>query len=213
MTMPALDFRQFERENIRRSQDLLGSSGTLGGQAENEFFQRSLGFDAQQGAVESARGIVGSLTPDLQRNLEFARGQAVGRGRLDTGFFDEDRGRLFEDFNTRVANAVAANALQAQRLNLANVGQIGQFGENIQNRFVNLLGGSLDRATAERNAEPPSLFGRLLGAGLSIAGTAVGGSIGGPQGAAVGGAVGREAGGIITPTRGPVEINPGGGFG
>lgn len=189
------DFRRFQGQNVLRSQRALGRAETMGEEAESEFFRRSLGFDAQAAAEESARGIVGSLTPSLERNLEFARGQAVGSGRLDTGFFDIDRGRIFEDFNERVANAIAANALQAQNLNLANTQAIGSFGQNLNNRFVNLLGGSLDRATAEQNAaeRKGSLFGKLLG---GAAGIGVGLITGNPfAGVAAGQAVSQTAGG------------------
>ena len=44
----------------------------LGARAEGEFFERALNFDPQAAAEESSRGIVGQLTPDLLRNLEFA---------------------------------------------------------------------------------------------------------------------------------------------
>jgi len=190
--------RTFEA-NVSRSQRALQEQERLGGLAQNEFFQRSLGFDAQSAAEESARGIVGGLRPQLQQNLEFARGQAVGGGRLDTGFFDIDRGRIFEDFNDRVANAVARNALQAQQLNLQNIGQIGTFGESTQNRFVNLLGGSLDRATAEENArrQGGGLFGKLLGGAAGLAtGIATGNPFAGlGVGQAVSGAFGGGGGG------------------
>ena len=187
-----MGFSRFQEQNVNRSQTALREQGRLGSEAQNEFFQRSLGFDAQGAAEESARGIVGGLRPQLQENLEFARGQAVGGGRLDTGFFDIDRGRIFQDFNDRVANAVARNALQAQQLNLQNIGQIGTFGESTQNRFVNLLGGSLDRATAEKNARGGGLFSKLLGGAAGLAagiatgnpfvGLGVSGALGGPGG-------------------------------
>ncbi len=189
-----MGFSQFRRENTQRSQDELRRSQQLGGQAENEFFQRSLNFDAQAAAETSARGIAGSLSGQLGRNLELARGQAVGSGRLDTGFFDEDRGRIFEDFNERLTNAIAQQALQAQSLNLQNLGNIGNFGANVSNRFVNLLGGSLDRATAEENARKQQgggLFGKLLGGVLGAAAPGVGSSIG----AAIGGGISGLFGG------------------
>lgn len=191
-----MGFSRFFEENVGRAQAALGTAGRRGEEAESEFFRRSLAFDPQQAATESARGIVGGLTPQLQQNLEFARGQAVGGGRLQTGFFDVDRGRIFEDFNERVANAVARNALQAQQLNLANIGQIGSFGESTQNRFVNLLGGSLDRATAEENLrrQGGGLFGKILG---GLGGIATGIATGNPfagiaAGSAISGAVGGD---------------------
>ncbi|MDH3291580.1 MAG: hypothetical protein OEO20_11265 [Gemmatimonadota bacterium] len=159
--------------------DEIERSRGLGAEAESEFFKRALAFDPQQGAEESARGIVAGLTPQLTRNLEFARGQAAGTGRLETGFFDVDRGRLFEDFNDRVASAVAANALQAQGLQQRGIESIGAFGQNVQNRFVNLLGGSLDRAQAEENAaKGGGLFGKLIGGAAGLVGGPIAGAAG-----------------------------------
>jgi len=199
-------FSRFEEENTQRAQRALRSSERLGGRAENEFFQRSLGFDAQAAAERSAMGIAGSLSGQLGRNLELARGQAVGSGRLETGFFDEDRGRIFEDFNERLTNAIAQQALQAQSLNLQNLGQIGQFGQNVQNRFVNLLGGSLDRATAEENArrqQGGGLFGQLLGGVIGAAAPGIGSTIGGAIGSGISGLFGGggDGGGGANPSR------------
>jgi hypothetical protein len=158
----------------------------MGNEAESEFFRRALAFDPQAAAETSAQGIVASLTPQLERNLEFARGQAVGSGRLETGFFDIDRGRLFEDFNDRVAAAVAANAMQSAGLQQRGIESIGSFGQNLQNRFVNLLGGSLDRGQAEQNAqrEGGGLFGKLLGGAAGL--------VGGPIASAAGEWVGNK---------------------
>ncbi len=158
-------FRGAKSDLTRQALGATRRAGQLGAEAESEFFRRAQEFDPQAAAERSAQGIAGSLSRDLQRNLTFAQGQAVGGGRLDTGFFDEDRGFLFEDFNERLTDAIARQALQAQQLNLSNIQGIGRFGESVSNRFTNLLGGSLDRAQAEENArrEGGGLFGKILG--------------------------------------------------
>lgn len=159
-----------------------------GAGAEAEFFRRSMEFDPQAAAEASAGGIAESLSRQLNRNLTDAQGAAVGGGRLDTGFFDEDRGRLFEDFNERLASAVASQALQAQQLNLANIQGIGRFGESISNRFVNLLGGATQAGVQEQSAENQrgGLFGKILG------------GIGGLVLPGIGSAVGEFVGNKIT---------------
>jgi len=181
-------FRGAKSDLTRQALGATKRAGAMGQAAESEFFRRSTEFDPQAAAEESAGGIAESLSRQLGRNLEFAQGQAVGGGRLDTGFFDEDRGYLFEDFNERLASAVASQALQAQQLNLANIQGIGRFGESVSNRFVNLLGGSLDRAQAEENAakQGGGLFGKILG------------GIGGLVLPGVGSAVGEWVGNKVT---------------
>jgi hypothetical protein len=184
---PTPTFRGAAPDLTRRALAEVSRSSALGTQAENEFFKRAMAFDPQAYAEQSAQGIVGSLTPQFQRNLQMMQGQAAGSGRLETGFFDMDRGRLFEDFNNRVAQAVAANAMQSAGMAQQNIGQIGEFGGNLQNRFINLLGGSLDRATAEENArkEGGGLFGKLLGGALGL----VGGPIASAAGSYIGGKI------------------------
>jgi hypothetical protein len=143
----------------------------VGARAESEFFNRALNFDARTGAAETAQGIAGDLSTTLARNLELARGQAAGSGRLNTGFFDVDRSRLFEDFNSRLANAIAQQSLQAQALNQRNIQGIGAFGQNVSNRFINLLGGATQAGVEEqsmRNQQRGGLFGTLLGAAGGI---------------------------------------------
>lgn len=155
-----------------------------GQEAESEFFNRAMNFDARTGAAETARGIAGDLSMDLNRNLEYARGQAVGSGRLETGFFDQDRGRLFEDFNARLANAIAQQSMQAQALNQRNIEGIGAYGTNVSNRFINLLGGATRAGVEEQSAENQrgGLFGKILGGlgGLVLPGigSAVGDALG-----------------------------------
>ncbi len=166
----------------------IGRTRRQGAEAESEYYRRATGFDPQAAAEESAGGIAESLSRQLGRNLEFAQGQAVGGGRLETGFFDEDRGFLFEDFNERLASAVASQALQAQQLNLANIQGIGRFGESISNRFVNLLGGATAAGVQEQSMENQrgGLFGKILG------------GIGGLVLPGIGSAVGEWAGNKIT---------------
>ena len=151
-----------------------------GAEAESEFFQRATGFDARRGAAETARGIAGDLSIDLNRNLERARGVASGSGRLNTGFFDQDRGRLFEDFNSRLANAIAQQSLQAESLNLRATEGIGAFGQNVSNRFINLLGGATEAGVEEQSAENQrgGLFAQLLGGAGGLVLPGIGGQVG-----------------------------------
>jgi len=164
MTAPT-SFREALPGLIDTTMGEIDRTRTRGQEAENEFYQRSLRFDAREGAAETARGIGADMSIDLNRNLEIARGQAAGSGRLETGFFDQDRGRLFEDFNVRLANAIAQQSLQAESLNLRNQEGIGAFGTNISNRFVNLLGGATQAGVQEQSAENQrgGLFGKILG--------------------------------------------------
>ena len=97
-----------------------------------------------------------------------------------------------EDFNQRLSSAIAQQALQAQQMNLSNIQGIGRFGESVSNRYINMLGGSLDRAQAEENARKQGggLFGKILGG--------VGGLVLPGIGSAVGEALGDKISGWIS---------------
>ncbi|MCK5651471.1 MAG: hypothetical protein KAJ42_08850, partial [Gemmatimonadetes bacterium] len=118
-------------------------------------------------------------------------------GRLRTGFFQRDAGRLFQDFNRRVSNAIALQSLEASRQSLVNIQGLSQTGGLIRAQQIDVLGGALDRATAEDEANKGGGFGGFLkgalGAGLGI----VGGAALGPLGVALGGAVSQRLG--LTP--------------
>ncbi len=174
-------------------------AGELGTEAESEFFKRAMAFDPRAAAEETSRGIASRLFSDptqgLGRQLDVLRGESAGRFRSDTGFFLEDRERIFSDFNQRLSDAIAANSLQAEGLNLRNIQGIGQFGSNVQNRFVNLLGGSLDRGQQQMNAQGGSLFARLLGGAAGLVGGSVLPGVGNVLGNRLGEFIGNKIGG------------------
>ena len=173
-------------------------AGRTGAAAESEFFKRAMAFDPRAAAGETSRAIGSRLVNDptqgLGRQLDVLRGESAGRFRSDTGFFLEDRERIFSDFNQRLSDAIAANSLQAEGLNLRNIQGIGSFGQNVQNRFTNLLGGSLDRGQQQQNAQGGSLFGRLLGGAAGLVGGSVlpgiGNVVGNRLGEAIAGGIG-----------------------
>ena len=192
-----MGFSQFQDEFTRRAADETRRSSRLGRAAEDAFFQRALNFNAQDFLEESTRGVSNRLIRGkggVTEQLRDLRGESAGRFRSDTGFQLEDQDFILEDFNQRLADAIAANSLQAGSLQLQNQQQLGSFGQNVQNRFVNLLGGGLDRATAEQNAKGGSLFGKIVGGGLGL----IAGSVVPGIGNAVGTALGERIGGAIS---------------
>ena len=163
---------------------------------------RSLAFDPSKAVDEFGRGFLDEAREGLGEEFESLVGGSVGAGRLRTGFFQRDAGRLFQDFNRRVSNAIALQSLEASRQSLVNIQGLSQTGGLIRAQQIDVLGGALDRATAEDEANKGGGFGGFLkgalGAGLGI----VGGAALGPLGVALGGAVSQRLG-----------LTPGGGGG
>jgi len=157
----------------RRYMDALGG-GKQAASQEQTAYQGLAGYDPYKAAATAAQGEWGQLYPEYKRGISDLVGSEVGRGRVRTGYGMTDEKRYTQDFSTRLANAMAANALQASSLGLQ--AKEGTFGaaNNMYSRYLDLLSGGMDRATAADNAkrqEKSSLWGTLggvVGTGLSI---------------------------------------------
>jgi hypothetical protein len=181
----------FSREGTQEQlqEDFRGVSSTLrdtGGTATRASLKGQLAFDPSKAVDEFGSGFLDEAREGLGEDFESLVGQSVGAGRLRTGFFQKDAGRLFQDFNRRVSNAIAQQSLEASRQRLGNLQGLGAFGSDLLAQQTDLIGGAFDRATAEENAQGGSLFGKIAGGALGL----VGGSVGGPIGAAIGNKVG-----------------------
>ena len=178
-------------EQQQRQQDrfnrLSRETDVSGERTRREGLERSLAFDPSQAVDEFGRGFLADASENLGNQFEDLVGGSVGAGRLRTGFFQEDAGRLFKDFNRRVSNAIAQQSLEASRQNLQNIQGLQRTGSDLLGQQIDLLGGAFDRATAEENAQGGGFFSKALGFGAGLLGD-VGGLFG--KGAA---AVGKGA--------------------
>ncbi len=182
------------RRSTRQFDRLTGDLERQASTATEAGLQRSLDFDPSQAVTRFGQGFLDEAREGLGQEFESLVGGSVGAGRLRTGFFQRDAGRLFQDFNRRVSNAIALQSLEASRQSLVNIQGLNQTGGLIRSQQIDVLGGALDRATAEENANQGGGFGGFLksvaGAGLGIAA----GAFLGPLGAAAAGAVSSKLG-------------------
>ena len=179
----------------QRFNRLSAETDRIGGRSRQEGLERSLAFDPSQAVDEFGRGFLADASENLGNQFEDLVGGSVGAGRLRTGFFQEDAGRLFKDFNRRVAVAVAQQSLEASRQSLQNIQGLQRSGNELLGQQIDLLGGAFDRATAEENAEGGSFFSKALGFGAGLLGDAAKGLFSGAKD--VGGAVVKGAGKAI----------------
>lgn len=186
--MPPNLFRRTAAGNARTAQGLIGETGAQGGAARKAGLAGALSFDPSQAVDEFGQGFLSDAREGLGEEFEDLVGGSVGRGRLRTGFFQRDAGNLFKDFNRRVSNAIAQASLQASGQKLQNIQGLQAFGSDLLGQQTDLLGGALDRATAEENAGGG--FGNFLGRALGFAaGTVVPG---------IGNVVGERIGNALT---------------
>ena len=174
------------RRRLGQQFDVL--SERLAGRTERigaEAERRALEFDPTRAVEQFGTGFLDEAREGLGQDFERLVGGAVGRGRLRTGFFQQDAGRLFQDFNRRVSNAIAQQSLEASRQNLANIGNLQRTERDLLGTQIDLLGGAFDRAQAEENASGGGFFGGLARVGGFLAGSTLG-----PLGATVGERIG-----------------------
>lgn len=170
----------------QRFLDELDPSEARADAAETMYLERAGGFDPMARVREYGRAVWGDVREDLGETLEDLGEQAVGAGRLDTGFYDVDQGDVIRRATDRFGRAISQQAVNAASLDLRNIEGMGRYGLDASNRYLDVLTGGLDRAEEEeeRRRRRGSWFGRALGA---VAGGAAGFAMGGPAGA-IGGA-------------------------
>lgn len=139
-------------------------------------------FDASKQLNQYAQGAWGSISDALKTELEGERGRAVGQGRLDTGFYDEDRGTIYNRATKQMSDALAGQSLNA--LN-TTVGVKQQYGEQLENDY---------RENQARKRQKKRGIGSLIG---GVLGAGVGAIAGGPAGAGVGWTAGSSIGGAF----------------
>ena len=167
--------------------DLLeGVSG--GGDIVSGAQERAEAFDPSQAVTEFGSGFLDEAREGLGQEFDSLVGGAVGSGRLRTGFFQRDAGRLFQDFNRRVSNAIAMQSLNAAQLDLQNIQGQSRVGLDLMRQQGDVIGGAFDRATAEDNARGGSIFGRILGGAAGLVLPGVGSRVGEALGDKISGA-------------------------
>ena len=176
----------------RRFNRLSAETDRSGAASREAGLRRSLDFDPSEAVSRFGSGFLDEAREGLGEDFQSLVGQSVGSGRLRTGFFQQDAGRLFQDFNRRVSNAIAQQSLEASRQSLQNIQGLQRTGSDLLGQQIDLLGGAFDRATAEENAQGGGFFSKLAG----VAGLAAGSFLG-PLGGAAGKAIGDRIGQAI----------------
>lgn len=176
----ANSFFSSDQTQGRLQRDFTGLSQDLqaGGTATRAGLQGALEFDPSKAVDEFGRGFLDEAREGLGEDFESLIGNSVGQGRLRTGFFQRDSGRLFQDFNRRVSNAIAQQSLEASRQRLQNLQGLQGFGSNLLGQQADVLGGAFDRGTAEENAQGGNIFGQILGTAGGLVLPGIGSTIG-----------------------------------
>jgi hypothetical protein len=149
--------------------NLSGRINALAGSFEN--------YNPQQAVNTYAQGAWGSISEALKQNLAAEEGAAVGAGRLNTGFYDQDRGEIYGRATGQLTNAIAQQSLGAEGLRLRGMEDSGD-----------LLTSQYESAENDRREEEQRKRKNRSGLAGAI-GTGLGYLAGGPVGGYVGGGI------------------------
>ncbi len=177
---------------VGQENNLMGEQRDYGARGEGDYLNRAENFNAQDSVNNFAKGAYGSISRALTQNLGNLRDESVGAGRLDTGFYTEDQGKVLSTATGQLSDAIAQGSLQAAGLQQRNDEGLGQFGQNATNNYGDLLTarrGEVEqdyRDAQDRQRKRKGGIGAALGTGL---GYLAGGPVGGYIGGAIGGSI------------------------
>lgn len=156
-------------------------------QIEDATYDKAAAFDPAAAYKEYMGGARSAAEDSLGTQLKAMAGQAVGQGRLDTGFYDLDQGdvarNVWADYGRTMSGAALQTAGMQQQQNFGML----DYGAQRRNRYFDLLASGYDRSLAKENAKQARKGGFLKT--LGKIGGAVLGSVAGPVGTALGGKI------------------------
>ncbi len=156
-----------------------------------------MSFDPREAYQEYARGAAAESEGVLGERLKAM--QAGAGNRLDTGFYDIDRGDVIRNVRADLSNRLAQGALQASGQRLGQLEGMGALGLRRGELGAEIRAGSADRYQAMANVEEQRRRRRRSGiAGLlgTAAGAVIGSAVPG-IGTAIGAGIGSKLGDIF----------------
>lgn len=178
------------------AQEQYGAERGYGDTATQTYLARAQAFDPQAAANQYAQGAWGSISDALKTQLKDVRGSAVGAGRYDSGFLDEDQNTVESQATKQLADAISRGSLEATGMQLTNNSQLGQFGQSMTQDANDMLASEREFQAnqAEQRKKNKSSKGSAIGGAI---GTIGGAFFGGPVGAGIGGTIGSALGGLF----------------
>jgi len=167
-----------KHKGMNRVQRMAAEASARGGSAEDEYWNRIKSFDPMESARASSMASFEDFREGLGEDITSLRGNQVGRGRLDTGFGMEDEDRLVRGGLRDLNREIARNSMQGAQMQMGVNRDIGDYGERVTGRGVDLLMSEKDRKAQEK-ASKRAMWGQLGGAVLGTAGKALAGGGGG----------------------------------
>lgn len=190
-----------DRERLRRRQNAqLDREEGYGTRGTEGYLDAAENFDASSALNTYAKGAYGSISEALGHQLQDLSGDAVGAGRFDSGFYDEDQGVLVNNATRQLTNAIAGQSMNALAAQQRNTESLGDFGTRRSENAYDITAAQREeeenafREEQERKRRRRGGIGSAIG---GILGAGAGFVFGGPAGAAAGTKLGSGLGGAV----------------
>lgn len=174
--------------------DQIATQSAYGARGTEDYLNAAENFDASASLNKYAQGAWGNISSALGQTLREQAGQAVGGGRFDSGFYDEDKGTVINRATSQFSNDIAQQSLGAAQLQQRNTESLGAFGSERTGMGNELLAARSEqvqndeREQAERKRKGRSGLYGAIGMGLgNLVAPGIGGMIGGAIGSYAGG--------------------------
>lgn len=192
--------QDYSRTGLRKRQNRqITREAGYGEQATDAYLDAATNFDASTALNTYARGAWGSISEALGEQLRGLSGAAVGAGRFDSGFYDEDQGTLVNRATGQFSDAIAQQSMNALSAQQRNTEGLGAFGTRRAENELDLTAAQREeeenafREEQARKRRRRGGIGSAIGAALGAAagsfipgvGTAAGAKLGGGLGGAI----------------------------
>lgn len=141
--------------------------------ATKDYQTANAGFDPKAAYADYTKGAIGDFNTQLSKQLTTLKGSEAGAGRLDSGFYDQDQGKVVTDLGTNLQNQLSQQALNVTGLQEQDINRRGNYASGVNQDYNDLLAGQLDRETAQQNAKRQQRGAFITGL-ASVAGSALG---------------------------------------
>lgn len=152
-----------------------GKAGENADLAESTYLKQATTFNPTQAVKDYSTAAYDATSQNIRQQLAQLAGDDVSQGRINTGFYDEDRGEVMNrnlaDYNSKVASA----AYNATGYQLQNQEGLARNAEDNTNTFMSTMRGNQQSMQqqaedkAARARKKKSGIGSLIGAGLGAA--------------------------------------------
>ena len=159
---------RYDRAGALRAQDSQIDTTGVG-------LSRAANFNATDAINNYARGAWGSISEALGEQLRSLSGSAVGAGRFDSGFYDEDQGVLVNNATRQFSNAVAQQSVAGAQMDAANNQFLGQANLDL---VAARRGEEEERYAANQERRRRNSIGGMIGSILPAVGQGFGMSMG-----------------------------------